>query len=178
MKAGPSPFCNVTSDYFALLLGHLMGQLTIIVIRLKGTVPRDFRLLVFSWISFPQAHTSRAVSIFFENSQRKGKMIHEKYQKQKNSWHCPFKEKKNNSNIKFLKIKILTYRQSHEYHTVHYCPGLYKNIYRVYFFPLESVVMILFFLFYAIFWRQRRINIKGTWQRGGFSEVFAEIGSA
>ncbi len=37
---------------------------------LKGTVSRDFRLLVFSWISFPQSpeYTMRAVSNFFENS--------------------------------------------------------------------------------------------------------------
>ncbi len=34
---------------------------------IKGTVSRDFRLLVFSWISFPQSpeYTIRAVSIFF-----------------------------------------------------------------------------------------------------------------
>ena len=39
---------------------------------LKGTVSRDFRLLAFSWISFPQApeYTSRAVSNFFENLRR------------------------------------------------------------------------------------------------------------
>ncbi len=37
---------------------------------LKGTVPRDFRLLFFSWISFPQApvYTIRAVSNLLENS--------------------------------------------------------------------------------------------------------------
>ncbi len=37
-----------------------------------GTVPRDFRLLVFSWICFPQApdYTIRAVSKFFKNSRR------------------------------------------------------------------------------------------------------------
>jgi hypothetical protein len=36
------------------------------VIWLKGTVSRDFRLLVFSWFSFPQApeYTIRAVSNF------------------------------------------------------------------------------------------------------------------
>ncbi len=35
-------------------------------------MPRDFRLLFFSWISFPQApeYTKRAVSNFFENSRR------------------------------------------------------------------------------------------------------------
>jgi hypothetical protein len=39
---------------------------------LKGTVSRDFLLLVFSWSSFPQApeYTIRAVSNFFENSRR------------------------------------------------------------------------------------------------------------
>jgi hypothetical protein len=38
----------------------------------KGTVSRDFRLLFFSWIRFPQAseYTIRAVSNFFENSRR------------------------------------------------------------------------------------------------------------
>ncbi len=38
----------------------------------KGTVSRDFRLLVFSWISFPQTpeYTIRAVSNFFQNSRR------------------------------------------------------------------------------------------------------------
>ncbi len=38
----------------------------------KGTVPRDFWLQVFLWISFPQApeYTTKAVSNFFENSRR------------------------------------------------------------------------------------------------------------
>ncbi len=45
------------------------------VVYLKGTVSRDFLLLVFwffSWISFPQApeYTVRAVSNFVENSRR------------------------------------------------------------------------------------------------------------
>ncbi len=41
-------------------------------IYVKGTVSRDFLLLVFSWISFPQAleYTIRVVSTFFENSLR------------------------------------------------------------------------------------------------------------
>jgi hypothetical protein len=42
-------------------------------IYLKGTVSRDFRLLVFfSWITFPQApeYTIMVVSNFFENSRR------------------------------------------------------------------------------------------------------------
>ncbi len=99
----------------------------------KGRVSRDFRLLFFSWISFPQApeYTIRAVSNFFENLRRYsqlkvqichrcrwyrwciltyeylrefskkfemvlmgysgagGKLIHEKNQKQRISWHCP-----------------------------------------------------------------------------------------
>ncbi len=40
--------------------------------QLKGTVTRDFRLLVFSWISFPQTpeYTIRDVSNFLENSRR------------------------------------------------------------------------------------------------------------
>ncbi len=39
---------------------------------IKGTVSRDFRLLVFTWISNPQVpeYTIRAVSFFFENSRR------------------------------------------------------------------------------------------------------------
>ncbi len=70
--------------------------------QLKGTVPRDFRLQVFSWISFPQQICTstckylREFSIKFEMilmllSEAWGKMIHEKNQKQKISWHCPFK---------------------------------------------------------------------------------------
>ncbi len=46
--------------------------LPVISILNKGTVPRDFRLQVFSWINFPQApeYLIRAVSNFFEKSQR------------------------------------------------------------------------------------------------------------
>ncbi len=40
--------------------------------RIKGTVSHDFRLVVFSWISFPQGpeYTIRAVSNLVENSRR------------------------------------------------------------------------------------------------------------
>ncbi len=45
---------------------------TVDAILIKGTVSRDFLLLVFSWINFPQAsdYTIRAVLNFFENSRR------------------------------------------------------------------------------------------------------------
>ncbi len=44
-------------------------------------MPRDFRLLVFSWISFSQApeYTSRAVSNFFENSRRYCQLKDDRY---------------------------------------------------------------------------------------------------
>ncbi len=51
---------------------------------LKGTVLRDFLLLVFSWISFPQApeYTIRAVSKFFENSRRYSQLkVDHRYQR-------------------------------------------------------------------------------------------------
>ncbi len=43
---------------------------TFVLFFFKGTVPRDFRLQVFSLISFPQApeYTISDISIFFENS--------------------------------------------------------------------------------------------------------------
>ncbi len=50
----------------------------------KGTVSRDFLLLVFSWISFLQApeYTSRAVSNFFENSRRYSQLkVDHRYQR-------------------------------------------------------------------------------------------------
>ncbi len=50
----------------------------------KGTVPRDFRLLVFSWISLPQAPecTISAISIFFENLRRYSRLkVHHRCQR-------------------------------------------------------------------------------------------------
>ncbi len=52
--------------------------------KFKGTVSRDFLLLVFSWISFPQApeYTIRAVSKFFENSRRYSQLkVDHRYQR-------------------------------------------------------------------------------------------------
>ncbi len=50
--------------------GH--GQASIPPFRVKGTVPRDFRLQVFSWISLPQVpeYPQRDIVNFFKNSQR------------------------------------------------------------------------------------------------------------
>ncbi len=52
---------------------------------LKGTVPWDFRLQIFSWISFPQApeYTIRAVLKFFKISWRYSQFnVHHRYR-----WH-------------------------------------------------------------------------------------------
>ncbi len=52
----------------------------------KGTVSRDFRLLVFSWISFPQApeYTIVAISNFLENSRRYSRLqVHHQWQMEK-----------------------------------------------------------------------------------------------
>ncbi len=51
---------------------------------LKGTVSRDFLLLVFSWISFPPApeYSSKTVSNFFENSRGYSQFrVHHRYQR-------------------------------------------------------------------------------------------------
>ncbi len=77
---------------------------------LKGTVSRDFRLLVFSRIRFPQApeYPIRAVSNLRDFAKRfetvlmgysgaGGGLIHEQNQKQKISWHCPFNLPRTNS---------------------------------------------------------------------------------
>ncbi len=51
---------------------------------LKGTVSRDFRLLFFSWISFPQAseYFLAAISNFFENSRRYSRLkVHHRCQR-------------------------------------------------------------------------------------------------
>ncbi len=78
---------------------------------LKGSLTRDFFLHCFSWISVPRApgYPIRIVSTFlkiceyihefskkFETalmvySKAWGKLMHEKNQKSKISWHCPFK---------------------------------------------------------------------------------------
>jgi hypothetical protein len=53
-------------------------------LQLKGTVSRDFLLLVFLWISFPPApeHPIRTVSNFFENSRRYSQVqMHHRYQR-------------------------------------------------------------------------------------------------
>ncbi len=57
------------------------------LVDIKGTVSRDFCFWFFSWISFPPApeYPIRTVSKAW------GKMIHEKNQKSKISWHCFFK---------------------------------------------------------------------------------------
>ncbi len=65
--------------------------------RLKGTVPRDLRLLVFSLISFPQApeYTIRAVSNFFKNLRNYSQLkVHHRCR-----WHLWLK--------KICKLKIL-----------------------------------------------------------------------
>ncbi len=56
-------------------LNHSWSSL--LIDTLKGTVSRDFRLLVFFMNQFPH---------------KPHKLIHEKNQKQKISWHYPFKE--------------------------------------------------------------------------------------
>ncbi len=51
----------------------------------KGTVSRDFRLLFFSWASFPPApeYPIRTISIFFANSRRYSQVkLHHRYK-----WH-------------------------------------------------------------------------------------------
>jgi hypothetical protein len=51
---------------------------------IKGTVSREFLLLVFLWISFPPApeYPIRAVSNFFENSRRYSQVkVHHRYQR-------------------------------------------------------------------------------------------------
>ncbi len=66
--------------------------------QLKGTVSRDFRLLVFSWIysSFPQApeYILPAISNFFENSRRYSRLkVHHRCR-----WHRWQMENKKNFN--------------------------------------------------------------------------------
>ncbi len=59
---------------------------------LKGTVSRDFLLLVFSWISFPQdpEYTIRAVSNFFENSWRYSQLkVDHRYQRRRRQFLPP-----------------------------------------------------------------------------------------
>ncbi len=55
-------------------------------------MPRDFRLQVFLWISFPQApeYTIKFEITLMLFSGAWGKMIHGKNLKQKISRHCPF----------------------------------------------------------------------------------------
>ncbi len=55
--------------FFALYRNNVFGwRKWCLFGNIKGTVVRDFRLQVFLWISFPQAHeyTIRAVSNFFQ----------------------------------------------------------------------------------------------------------------
>jgi hypothetical protein len=62
----------MTTGKLYLLKGKYRKRSRVFSCRLKGTVSRDFLLLVFSWISFPQApdYTIRAVLNLFEDLRR------------------------------------------------------------------------------------------------------------
>ncbi len=97
----------------------------------KGTVSRDFRLIVFSWISFTQAseYTITSISNFFENSRRYSQLkVHHRCQRHRWQMEKIFKRKNFNNSawaplVSRVNIYINFFLQAHfKGSAAWYCP--------------------------------------------------------